>query len=290
MKLLVIGKNGQLGWEWDRLCKERHLLHYATTREELDICDVKQLKKIIQTYQPEILINCAAYTQVDKAEEEADLAHQINGKAVEYLTQICLDNKLFLVHYSTDYVFAGTQEDQEKYPNGYPETAPRNPQGVYGASKGKGEEAMEEYFEKGGRGLLIRVAWLCGFNGHNFVKTMLRLGKDKSELKVVNDQIGSPSYCENVVHNTWALLQARRTGVYHIGSEDEGTWFEIAKETLRWSGYFCRVQPISTAEYPTPAKRPAFSRLDCSKLAKEPGIVLSDWRTQLHSLLAELSR
>jgi dTDP-4-dehydrorhamnose reductase len=255
--------------------------------KELDITDHEALKKEIVDAEADIIINCAAYTKVDKAEKEQDLANAVNFKAVKSLIDIAEDQDALLVHFSTDYVFPGSEGDREKYPNGYPEDAATKPSGVYAKSKWLGEQQMLNHSYK--NWLLIRVAWLCGYAGNNFVKTMIRLTADKDELRVVADQFGSPSFTENVAYNTWNLISQEAKGIYHIASEDESSWFEIAKETARWMGVDCQVRPIPSEDFPTPVERPKYSRLDISKLRNVPNSRLYDWRTQLQVLLTELS-
>lgn len=283
--IILLGAGGQLGREWQDFFLDNNIPYSGFSSSELDIKDASAVQAVINNLNPDIVINCAAYTKVDKAEIDSDAAFAVNAASLAHLSALAVKLDFLLVHYSTDYVFSGHADDSFEYPNGYPVNAARAPLSVYGKSKAEGEAVLEA---SGARFLLLRVAWLCGRHGHNFVKTMLRLGKEREELRVVNDQIGAPSFCENVVFNTWALLEAQAEGVFHIASEDACTWFELAEETLRWSGIKTPVLPILSSEFPTPAKRPHYSRLDISKTSAIPGTQLITWKQGLHSLLHQL--
>lgn len=286
MKVVLLGAGGQLGSEFSRMAPEEVILAPFSSKQ-LDITKEKDLRAAILESAPDVIINCAAYTKVDQAEKEKALANSVNFKAVKTLIDLAEESKSILIHFSTDYVFAGNEDDRDKYPNGYPEDAPTRPDGVYARSKWLGEQQILNHRYK--NWLLIRVAWLCGYAGNNFVKTMMKLSSQNEELRVVADQIGSPSFTENVAYNTWNLLMQNEKGVFHIASNDEASWFEIAKETARWMGVDCQVRPIPSEEYPTPVNRPKYSRLDISKLETVPESRLYDWRSQLHGLLTELS-
>jgi dTDP-4-dehydrorhamnose reductase len=284
-QVVILGAGGQLGLEWQDFLQEHKIPFSAFRSAELDITNAKQLKAVLALLKPSVVMNCAAYTKVDKAESERDLAYAVNADSVKNLADIAAELDFLLVHYSTDYVFSGEASDAVAFPEGFYEDSPTKTCNLYGTSKLAGEVALKA---SKARFLLIRVAWLCGQHGTNFVKTILRLAKEKPELRVVADQVGAPSFAENVVFNTWQLLRAGCTGTFHIASTDACSWFELAQETLRWNGVSTPVHPITTAEFPTPAKRAAYSRLNISKLASVPGTVLTGWKQGLHNLLNEL--
>lgn len=286
MRFLITGGNGQLGREWQDFLQNQQADFETLSSGDLDISDKAAVEKKLRSFQPDVLINCAAYTKVDQAEEERDKAMDINGTAVEELAQICSSLKIKLVHYSTDYIFAGKTEDREILPDGYPEDHPPAPENVYGESKLKGEEGMQK---SGCEYLLIRVSWLCGRYGNNFVKTMLRLSKNHDELKVVNDQFGCPTFTENVVLNTFELLKLGEEGIFHISSAGEITWYDFAKEIFRQRDIPIKVNPVNSNEFPARARRPAYSLLDTQKIDNLPGISIIDWKTGLEKLLNQLN-
>jgi len=285
MKILITGSGGQLGQQWIDFCKEEsiHFKSYRST--ELDITDPKKVLREIQSYNPDIIINCAAYTKVDNAEEEKKNAQSVNATAVHDLALLCKKLDIKLVHFSTDYVFAGEEEDRSKLPDGYPEVHTRNPINEYGYSKYLGEKAIEE---SGCEYLLIRVSWLCGKHGQNFVKTMLRLGKEKENLSIVNDQFGSPTFTDQVVELTHILIQNKETGAFHISSEGLISWYDFAKEIFNQSGIRIDVKPVTSDEYPTKAKRPSFSKLSTQKISNIDGVNIIHWKEGLQKMLNQL--
>lgn len=285
MKFLLTGAGGQLGREWLRFLSRQGRPFSAWGSDELDVTDVRKTKRVIQKEAPDVVINCAAYTQVDRAESEPEMADLVNRKGVKNIAELCEQNGIRLVHYSTDYVFPGKAEDQKKYPCGYPEDAEPNPINTYGASKRAGEIAFKE---SGVEGLLIRVSWLCGMYGSNFVKTMLRLGSERKELSVVADQIGSPSFAADVVKKSVQLLEMEQTGIVHISSSGKISWAEFAAEIFRQSRLKVVVHPITTDEFPTKAARPAFSLLHNSKL-EILGVPQTDWKKGLAMLIQQLT-
>ena len=282
---LITGAGGQLGSEWVRELESRDVTYHAFGSKEWDITDQAKTEAIIADIKPDVIINTAAYTKVDLAEEEPDQAHKINGEAVEILANLAKKYGSRLVHYSTDYVFPGLISDKLKMPDGYPEDYKTEPINVYGQSKLEGEIAIQQIMSDY---LIIRVAWLCGYYGHNFIKTMIKLGKEKDELRVVNDQYGCPTYTANVVHNTLALIHANRYGIFHQTSKGVITWYDLADEIMNQMGYDTNVVSVSSEEYPTKAKRPHFSKLNTDKIESVPGVQIIDWKTGLVQLLAEL--
>jgi dTDP-4-dehydrorhamnose reductase len=284
MKLLITGAGGQLGKEWVQFCIDRKVPFEAFDSKGLDITNPALLKEIIVTSDPDVIINCAAYTKVDQAEDEEELATRINGEAVKSLSEVCAEKDIKLVHYSTDYVFSGSAEDREQFPAGYPEDHTADPINVYGKTKWMGEEYIRQ---SGCDHLILRVSWLCGKHGHNFIKTMLRLAEDRDELTVVNDQFGCPTFADQVVEQTWQLLQQEENGVFHISSEGVITWFDFAKAIFEIKGIDISVKPVSSAEFKTKAKRPLFSKLNTQKIENVPGIEIKDWKENLSDLLSE---
>jgi dTDP-4-dehydrorhamnose reductase len=285
MKTLILGAGGQLGREWLHFLSDRHIPHLGATSAEGDITQPALIAELLDRERPDVVVNCAAYTKVDKAESEPERAFLVNGWAVGKLADACAERKIKLVHYSTDYVFAGHRDDAKSFPKGYPEDHAQAPINTYGASKADGERRLSA---SGCEFLLIRVAWLCGAHGPNFVKTMLKLGAERDELRVVADQRGAPSFADNVVTNTWTLLQGGCTGTWHIASRDATSWYALAAEALELAGHTTRVIPITTEDYPTPALRPAYSRLDVSKLSGVEGVEIESWKESLSRLIPYL--
>lgn len=285
-KILVTGAGGQLGREWKRFLQQKDGCNpefYGSS--ELDITDFPKVKRLIADRAPDYVINCAAYTHVDRAEEETDKADNVNNGAVSILAKACGDCGAQLVHFSTDYVFPGDKKDKERLPDGYPEEYKKDPVNWYGQTKWRGEEAIRS---SSCAYLIIRVSWLCGTFGNNFVKTMLRLADEHKELQVVADQWGSPTFAAGVVKNTFCLLEQGREGTYHYSSEGLISWADFAEEIFILSGNDITVKRISSDEYPTKARRPSFSKLDTKKIEQVEGVELSDWREGLKALLQTL--
>jgi dTDP-4-dehydrorhamnose reductase len=287
MKYLISGAGGQLGREWVRYLNESAEAdeYIALDRSRFDITDRNTVKNVLRNEHPDILINCAAFTNVDGAEKERKKADLVNHIAVRNLAEECAAAGVKMVHYSTDYVFPGKREDEQTYPDGYPEDAQTNPVNVYGKSKLAGEQALKQY---GGNYLLIRVSWLCGSDGKNFLKTMLKLGKERDELSVVDDQTGSPTFTFDVVAKTRWLLSNNRSGTYHISSEGKITWADFAEEIFDQAGLKVAVNRVTSREFKTVAKRPAFSLLSNRKINDEGEISLP-WKSGLKKLLYRLT-
>jgi dTDP-4-dehydrorhamnose reductase len=277
-RFIILGAGGQLGREWvQQLVMFDEQVH-AYTYEDLDISDSDALERILDHVQPTVLVNCAAYTKVDQAESEPEQARLINTIVPGRIAGICHDRDILFVHYSTDYVFGGTHDDRLNYPKGFPEDHPGHPINVYGETKWDGERLIQASDCKH---LIIRTSWLCGRYGHNFVKTMMRLSTQKDRVQVVNDQFGVPSFADQVVKNTLALIQAQQTGVYHLSSLGMCSWSEFASEIFKQKGSKTAVDAISSSEYPTQARRPEYSLLDCTKASKVDGVSLEPWEMGL---------
>lgn len=285
MRILITGGSGQLGREWVSYLNRKEVEFISLPSADLDVTDHADTNRVLNNLRPDLIINCAAYTKVDQAEEEPEKAFLVNGEAVENLAKYCAQKKIKIVHFSTDYVFPGTEEDMEKLPAGYPEDHPTKPINVYGSSKLAGEKAIQH---SGCDYLLIRVSWLCGKYGNNFVKTMLRLAEDRDELKVVNDQFGCPSFAKNVVENCWRLIESKEEGVFHLTSKGKISWYDFASEIFKQAGVDISLVPVDSSAFPTKAIRPAFSLLSTKKIANISGVSLIDWEEGLKSMLAEL--
>ena len=279
-KILVTGGNGQLGKELREFSSLHTGLDFVfLSREDLPIEQFELVRNYFNTLKPAYCINCAAYTAVDKAESEEDLAFLINGEAVGVLGAVCKEHNTKFVHVSTDYVFNG----EATYP--YTENFPTDPINVYGASKLEGEkQAMELNPDS----IIIRTSWLYSSFGKNFVKTMMKLMNEKDEIKVINDQLGSPTNAEdlaetifNVIANCHLQIYNWEPGIYNFSNKGIITWYDFAKAIKEIINSPCSIKPISTAEYPTPAKRPAYSVLDKTKIQKTFGVQLKDWKKSL---------
>lgn len=287
MKILLLGASGQLGKEWqnviERSKRDIDLLTYNSS--QLDITHYQGMSDELRKQQPDAVINCAAYTDVDGAEDEKKTARKVNVEAVLYLAEMSSELGFKLVHYSTDYVFAGTKDDHKNFPNGYSEDHPAKPINWYGKTKWEGEEAIRQTTDDY---LVIRISWLCGKYGSNFVKTMLKLGREQDELQVVNDQWGSPTFAENVVQNSLGLMDEEVTGTYHVTSKGLINWYGFAKTIFEMSGIDVSLKPVSSEAFPTKAKRPYFSKLNTMKIEQVPGSTIQGWEEGLKSLLEQL--
>jgi dTDP-4-dehydrorhamnose reductase len=289
-KILVTGSGGQLGKELKELAASYSQFDFIfLSKEDLPIHHFESVKKIFSLHRPQYCINCAAYTAVDKAESEKELAFQINGEAVGVLATVCKEYNCRFIHISTDYVFDGTASVP------YNEDSQTHPQSVYGASKLEGEkQAMQ--FNPGS--IIIRTSWIYSEFGKNFVKTMLRLMSEKEEVGVVNDQYGSPTYAADLAEAILQIITRFTThhslltnhGVYHFSNEGVISWYEFALAIKELSGSKCKVNPITTPQYPTPAKRPAYSVLDKTKIQLAFGITLKDWKQSLETCLQKIKK
>ena len=289
MKILVLGSKGQLGRCLnDQLAIIDHEVVY-TSRGQMDIAEFEVTKAQMLGISPDIVINATAYTAVDKAEEERQAADRINHLAVANISNICNQLDCWLIHVSTDYVFDGNSEVP------YKEDNPTNPQGIYGDSKLKGEVAIEA---SGCKYLIIRTAWVYSEYGNNFLKTMLRLGADRDQLSIVGDQIGCPTYAQDIAKTIVSILscldsKGSSSGIYHYCGDEPCSWYGFAQAIfleaevrgLKIPSY---VRSITTADYPTPAVRPAYSVLDCSKIESCFDVTRSNWRDGIKIVIDRL--
>ena len=277
MKILITGANGQLGRELQRAVPESWSV-VAANSADCDITDHSAVSHLIEEVRPDAVVNCAAYTAVDRAESEREKADAVNWFAVENLARVAKVADVALVHISTDYVFDGTSCTPYRESDA---TAPIN---HYGEGKLRGEQAIAE---SGCRGVIIRTQWLYSPYGKNFCKTMLRLAEQQREVRVVADQRGCPTAADDLAAAIVAILPAvvadrtLRGEVFHFASKGEATWCEFAEEIFRAGECDCRAVAITTDDYPTDARRPRNSVLDCSKICERFGIALHDWRESL---------
>ncbi len=297
MSILLLGKDGQVGWQLQRsLAPQGDLV--ACGRAECDLEDLSALRELVRQVKPDVIVNATAYTAVDKAESEEALAMRINGEAPGVLAEEARRLGASLVHYSTDYVFDGEKEAA------YLESDAVNPQGAYGRSKLAGEQAIQQV---GADALIFRTSWVFGARGGNFVKTILRLAKEKESLNVVADQVGAPTPAALIATVTGNVLSVLRhkpemhgqgARLYHLTAANPLSWHGFAQCIVRQAeetaGFELRLTPeairaIPSSDYPTPAKRPANSRLDCSRLEQEFGLQMPDWQPYLARMMQLLA-
>ena len=283
----LIGNRGMLGSDVEKLLVEKNIDFIATDRE-IDITDYEMLYNFVGDKSIEWVINCSAYTAVDRAEDESELAYRINADGVLNIAQVCKSRGATLIHISTDYVFDGTKE------SAYTEEDPPNPLGVYGKSKYEGEKYIQrtipQYF-------IIRTSWLYGKNGNNFVYTMLRLFKERDSVKVVSDQYGSPTYTIDLANLIFKIVNIKSNdfGIYHFTNEGRTTWYQFAKRIYDLSINFnllnknVKIIPVTTKEYPVNAKRPKYSYLSKEKIKNKLGINIRNWENALSEFIELLS-
>lgn len=284
--IVVTGKNGQLGWELEQLSAkyENGFRFLFTGKDELDLSSPSSILSFFEKHLPAYFINCAAYTTVDKAETEQETAFVINAESVGVIAQQCHQHSCTLISISTDYVFDG--EADKPYQPG----TETNPVNYYGYTKWMGEKLALENNE---HTLIIRTSWVYSTHGNNFVKTMLRLMKERTELKVVNDQVGSPTYAADLAE---AILQMvismekgnTKYGIYHYSNAGVISWYDFAMAIRNISGSTCEVLPQPASAYPTPAKRPAYSVMDTSAIVRDFGVSQPNWEKSLAKCLAIL--
>ena len=287
MNILVTGANGQLGHEMQSVAEKSGdkfvFTDVAGGYERLDITNVEAVRRMVAEREIEVIVNCAAYTNVDKAETDVELADMLNNKAAGNLAQAMKEVDGTLIHVSTDYVFQGDRNVPCR------EEWPTNPLGVYGKTKLAGEKSIEA---TGCKHIIIRTAWLYSKWGKNFVKTMQNLTATRDTLKVVFDQVGTPTYAGDlaaVIGHIIGSGQLDKTGVYHFSNEGVCSWFDFAKAICELSGNTCDIQPCYSEEFPSPVERPHFSVLDKSKLKSTFGVTVPYWTDSLKKCIAELA-
>jgi dTDP-4-dehydrorhamnose reductase len=297
MRILVTGKNGQLGRSIQNIVSTDTKIGNNRSpndfifvgREELNLSSESSISHYFDNNKFDIIINCAAYTQVDRAEQEAELANQINNLAVKQLASIASNQRAKLLHISTDYVFDGESGKP------YTETDTLNPINAYGRTKLAGEKALQTVMPM--NAIIIRTSWVYSEYGNNFVSTMLRLGRERDELSVINDQMGSPTYAADLADAILEIIrhnkfrdEGQTTQIYHYSGEGEISWYEFAKEIFKISRIDCKVNPIATKQYPTPAKRPRNTLMKKDKIVKVFNIKISNWKSSLNTCMTILKQ
>ena len=282
MNILVTGANGQLGNEMQVLAKE-NLQHtyFFTDVQELDICDEQAVYAYVSEHKIDVIVNCAAYTAVDKAEDDAEFCDKLNNVAPGYLARAAQANGAAMIQVSTDYVFDGTAHIP------YTEDQPTCPTSVYGSTKLPGEQNVMNHCEKA---MVIRTAWLYSIYGNNFVKTMIRLGRERESLGVIFDQIGTPTYANDLALAIFAALNKGIVrGIYHFSDEGVCSWYDFTIAIHRLAGITsCKVKPLHTADYPAKAPRPHYSVIDKTKIKETFGIEIPHWEESLKRCINQL--
>jgi len=275
MKIIILGGKGQLGKEFENFLKDKAEI-YSFSHLELDVLNQELLIKKIQEIKPEVVINCSAYTKVDKAEEEKEECIKVNAIGAKNVSYASYKVGAKIIYFSTDYIFDGEKESP------YTELDSPNPISTYGRSKLLGEIYTSKHNPNH---LILRISWLYGINGRNFVKTIIKKAKEEKELKIVSDQKGSPTYTLDVVKQTWELIKKDKVGIYHSADQGETSWYEFAKKIIEKLKINVKISPIKTGEYPALAKRPKYSVLDNYLLKLEGINIMRDWETALNEFL-----
>ncbi len=281
-KILVTGANGQLGRSIKKISSGYPQLEFIfLSREDMPIHHAEMIRNCFAAWQPQFCVNCAAYTAVDRAEEEKEKAFQVNGDGVGWLAHACRDHDTSLIHISTDYVFDGRSSKP------YKEDDITDPVNIYGASKLKGEKLCRE---QDPQSIIIRSSWVYSEFGKNFIRTMLKFLPEKEEINVVNDQFGSPTYAHDLAETILQIIAGPQwlPGIYHFCNEGIISWYDLAVEIKKMIRANCRINAISTNEYPTLAKRPAYSVLNTEKIRQAFHLQLKDWKKSLAACLDEL--
>ena len=293
MKILITGSKGQLGNELQSIIKNgyseigqvseniKNSELFPLDIAELDITKLEDVKRVLKEIKPDVVINCAAATNVDGCESNQDLAFKINALGPRNLAMVCEEIGAKLVQVSTDYVFSGKGD---KPLTEYDVPAPYS---VYGKTKLKGEEYVREFSSKY---FIVRTAWLYGYVGKNFVYTMMRLGAEKEELTVVNDQRGNPTHANDLAHHILKLIETEEYGIYHCTGKGECSWYDFATEIMKLSGRKCKVIPVTSEQYKTAAKRPEYSSLDNMMLRCTIGDEMRDWKEALKSFMSNVEK
>ena len=280
MKVLVTGVKGQLGYDVVKECEKRGIEAIGVDVEEMDITDAAACERVITEAKADAVIHCAAYTAVDAAEDNEDLCRKVNAEGTRNIAEVCRKLDIKMMYFSTDYVFNG-QGERPWEPDD-----PREPLNVYGQTKYEGELAVQELLEKY---FIVRIAWVFGVNGKNFIKTMLRLGKERGAVSVVDDQIGSPTYTYDLARLVVDMIQTDRYGIYHATNEGLCSWYEFACQIFKAAGMNqVKVTPVDSTAFPAKAKRPHNSRMDKSKLAENGFEPLPSWEDALERYLKEI--
>lgn len=282
MKVLVTGVKGQLGYDVVRELQSRGHEAIGVDIEEMDITDETAVSRVMEETAPEAVIHCSAFTAVDRAEEEQELCYKVNVQGTENIAKMCQKLGCKMLYLSTDYIFSG--EGQRPWE---PEDTP-SPLNSYGQSKYQGEVALRQYVDKY---FIVRISWVFGINGNNFIKTMLRLGKEKGAVKVVDDQIGSPTYTFDLAKLLVDMIETEQYGAYHVTNEGICSWYEFAKEIFQEANMKeVTVTPVSSEEFPVKAKRPKNSRMSKEKLVQNGFSLLPSWQDAVKRYIEELKK
>jgi len=279
MRILITGAKGQLGYDMEKRLALLCMDHKGIDIDDCDLADQSQTLEVILGYQPDCVVHCAAYTAVDKAEDEPDICFAVNVEGTRNVARACEQLNAKMLYLSTDYVFPG--DGDQPFEVG----ALKRPLNVYGKTKLQGERIVRELVSKY---FIVRTSWVFGVNGHNFVKTMLRLGKEREQITVVNDQVGSPTYTEDLAALLCDMLQTGKYGIYHATNEGFCSWFQFAQESMRLAGLPCRVIPVTTEAYEARAKRPLNSRLSKRSLTEAGFSLLPTWQSALERHITAL--
>jgi dTDP-4-dehydrorhamnose reductase len=285
-KILITGANGQLGWELGQLAAAYPAFEFVLVdRSQLDLSFPETFEKIIQTIAPDCIVNTAAYTAVDKSETEKELSYTVNATAVQALASICKNLAIPFITYSTDYVFDGEATQP------YTISTKVDPVNFYGSTKAAGEKMAMEANEDT---IIFRTSWVFSSHGNNFVKTMMRLMKERAQLNIVADQNGRPTYAKDLAIATMKMIEAMNVGksirgVYHYANQGETTWYDFAAKIKAIAGLDCTLNPIKTNDFPTPAKRPAYSVLDTSKIEHDLAIDIRHWEDALKDCIDHIN-
>ncbi|WKW45548.1 dTDP-4-dehydrorhamnose reductase [Myroides sp. JBRI-B21084] len=282
MKIVVTGRHGQLGSElYDLTSNNSQFQMVFVDREEMDLSNSVEIKTVLNTEKPNIIVSAGAYTAVDKAESDQDLCNAVNHLAVQAIGEWAAENNAKVIHISTDYVFDGLSEIPLK------ETDIPKPLNVYGATKLKGEQALQN---SGAAYVIIRTAWVYSTYGANFVKTMLRLMNERDEIGVVADQIGTPTYARDLAQAILDIIQSTEftQGIYHYSNEGSISWHDFAVAIKEIKGFTTKVNAINSDAFPTPAKRPNFSLLDKTKITETYGVKVPNWKISLQEMLSKM--
>jgi dTDP-4-dehydrorhamnose reductase len=280
--ILITGSNGQLGSEMQQAAKRFPSFKYIFTDvAELDICDKNTLNNFVKENGVNFIVNCAAYTAVDKAEDDVELCYKINRDAVKNIAEVAQENSVKVVHVSTDYVFDGTNYIP------YTEDMPVCPSSVYGKSKLEGEQVLMESCDEA---VIIRTSWLYSSFGNNFVKTMMKLGTERDNLNVIFDQVGTPTYAADLADTILSIISHNSfvPGIYHFSDEGVCSWYDFTKTIHRIANITCNVQPIETKDYPVRTPRPHYSVLNKAKIKSTYGIAIPHWEVSLEKCIAIL--
>jgi len=288
MKILVTGKNGQLGRSIRKIVENTHQKHeyVFTGRAELDFSNIKSISNYFQSHQFDLVINCAAYTAVDKAEEEKELTSLINHEALKKISEVLIQNNTKLIHISTDYVFDGNSKKP------YKEDDIPNPINFYGKTKLEGEKVVQKIMPK--NAIIIRAGWIFSEFGGNFLDTILKLGKEREELNIIYDQIGSPTYAMDLAEAILTIIDSKKynnenqeTEIYHYSNEGSCSWYDFAKVIFKLANIKCKINPIKSDEYVTSSKRPSYSIMSKDKIKKNFNLVIPYYQDSVNQCIAQ---